>query len=171
MADNEFRNEDAEYEEAEEEMLEGEAMEEMVDDELTENQRAEAADLVKLYKQHPEIWIPYEESVRERLNTKAPGTETTIVDLQTSLRDVSSLDVNHRTYPFLTQYERTKCISFRASQINNGAKPYILVSEGVTDSYEIAKAELEAKRLPFIMKRPLPDGSYEVWRLRDLMQI
>jgi hypothetical protein len=48
------------------------------------------------------------------------------------------------TYPFLTNYERTKIVSFRASQISNGAKPYILVPEGVTDSYVIATMELEA---------------------------
>jgi len=169
MAD-EFRNED--YDE-EEEVLEGDEVEDIVEEELTEHQRAEAADLVKLYKQHPEIWIPYETSVREKLNTKAPGAEPGAEpkepELQTSLRSLHSIDSNHRTYPFLTQYERTKCISFRASQISNGAKPYILVPEGVTDSYAIAKRELEAKRLPFILKRPLPDGSYEVWRLRDLV--
>ena len=168
----EFRDEENDYEEGgEEEMLDGEALEDIVEEELTENQRAEAADLVKLYKQHPEIWIPYETSVREKLNTKAPGVETAPSKLETSLRAIESLDSNHQTYPFLTQYERTKCISFRASQINNGAKPYILVPEGMTDSYVIAKTELEAKRLPFIMKRPLPDGSYEVWRLRDLVLI
>lgn len=171
MAD-EFRNEDADFDEGgEEDMFDGEALEDMPEEELTENQRAEAADLIKLYKQHPEIWIPYEASVREKLNTKAPGREVSEPVLQTSLRASESLDQNHRTYPFLTQYERTKCISFRASQINNGAKPYILVPEGVTDSYVIAKMELEAKRLPFIMKRPLPDGTYEVWRLTDLMLI
>jgi hypothetical protein len=31
--------------------------------------------------------------------------------------------------------------------------------------------ELAAKRLPFILKRPLPDGNYEYWRLQDLAQI
>jgi len=171
MAD-EFRNEDVDFDEGgEEDMFEGEALEDMPEEELTENQRAEAADLIKLYKQHPEIWIPYETSVREKLNTRAPGREVSEPLLQTSLRAIDSLDQNHRTYPFLTQYERTKCISFRASQINNGAKPYVLVPEGVTDSYVIAKMELEAKRLPFIMKRPLPDGTYEVWRLTDLMLI
>jgi DNA-directed RNA polymerase I, II, and III subunit RPABC2 len=167
MAD-EFRNEDADYDEGgEEEMVDGEGLDDVPEEELTENQRAEAADLVKLFKQHPEIWIPYETSVREKLNTRAPGAETG--EVQTSLRALNAVDSHHRTYPFLTQYERTKCISFRASQINNGGKPYILVPEGVTDSYVIAKMELEAKRLPFIMKRPLPDGTYEVWRLRDLV--
>lgn len=158
-----------EYDEApeqEEEVLEEEEVVEEI--EQSEQQRAEAADLVKLFRQHPEIWIPYSEQVQEQLNIKAPGEESAATT-NVSLRDLKALDAHHSTYPFLTSYERTKCISFRASQIANGAKPYILVPEGVSDSYEIAKMELDAKRLPFIIKRPLPDGSFEVWRLSDLI--
>jgi DNA-directed RNA polymerase I, II, and III subunit RPABC2 len=158
-----------EYDEApeqEEEVLEEEEVVEEI--EQSEQQRAEAADLVKLFRQHPEIWIPYSEQVQEQLNIKAPGEESAATT-NVSLRDLKALDAHHSTYPFLTSYERTKCISFRASQIANGAKPYILVPEGVSDSYEIAKMELDAKRLPFIVKRPLPDGSFEVWRLSDLI--
>jgi DNA-directed RNA polymerase subunit K/omega len=112
---------------------------------------SEAADLQKMFRQHPEIWIPYEEQVQERLLVRGPD------------------DPFHRTYPILTRYEITKVISFRASQIANGAKPYILVPDGVTDAYQIAKMELKAKRLPFILKRPLPNGHYEFWRLSDLL--
>lgn len=152
------------------EVEEGELGEDQVD-ELTEAQKAEAADLVKLLRQHPEIWIPYEDQVLEQLKPRsveaAPGPEAPT--LTVSLRDIKSLDSKHSTYPFLTNYERTKCISFRASQICNGAMPYIVVPEGVSDAYEIAKLELEAKRLPFIIKRPLPDGNFEAWRLSDLM--
>lgn len=168
MADYE---EDAAYEEAQEEVV----LEADAEEEQTTEQRAEAADLLKLLKQHPEIWIPYEEQIHERLNTReGPGTEAPTAEQlevlpKCGLRDTSMLDATHTTYPFLTNYERTKCISYRASQICNGAKPYILVPEGVTDAYEIAKLELEAKRLPFIVKRPLPDGTYEVWRLTDLL--
>jgi DNA-directed RNA polymerase subunit K/omega len=164
---DEYANE-VEEEIVEEEYDEGEVIEEV---EETEQQRAEAADVVKLFKQHPEIWIPYEEQIQERLLIKTPGTESDILsaDMVTSLRDISLLDANHTTYPFLTNYEKTKCISFRASQINNGAKPYILVPTGVNDSYLIAKMELEARRLPIIVKRPMPDGTYEVWRLNDLL--
>ena len=169
MAD--YDNEAGEYEEEMEEEFEVEieAEEEIV--EQTEQQRAEAADLVKLLKQHPEIWIPYEEQITERLNTKGPGVAIGETDtgMKFHLRDTSMLDTNHITYPFLTAYERTKIISFRASQICNGAKPYIEVPEGVTDAYQIAKMELEGKRLPFIIKRPLPDGNFEVWRLTDLV--
>jgi DNA-directed RNA polymerase I, II, and III subunit RPABC2 len=148
-------------------------------EEVTEAQKAEAADLAKLLRAHPEIWIPYEEQVLQQLNPRAPGTapeaeapvaaSAAAARLTFSLRDLKSLDAKHATYPFLTDYERTKCLSFRASQICNGAAPYILVPEGVTDAYEIAKMELQAKRLPYILKRPLPDGSFEVWRLADLV--
>jgi DNA-directed RNA polymerase I, II, and III subunit RPABC2 len=165
---DEYANDD--YDDAveqEEEMVpEDEGAEEEV--EQSEQQRAEAADLVKLFRQHPEIWIPYSEQVQEQLNIKAPG-ESSVENASVSLRDLKTLDGHHTTYPFLTSYERTKCISFRACQIAHGAKPYIFVPEGVTDAYEIAKMELDAKRLPFIIKRPLPDGSFEVWRLSDLV--
>lgn len=151
----------------EEEVFEG-VEEEVEEIEQSEQQRAEAADLAKLFRQHPEIWIPYGEQVQEQLNIHAPGT-VSAASTNVSLRDLKILDSKHTTYPFLTSYERTKCISFRSSQISNGAKPYIVVPEGVTDSYEIAKLELEAKRLPYIVKRPLPDGRFEVWRLADLV--
>jgi DNA-directed RNA polymerase I, II, and III subunit RPABC2 len=39
----------------------------------------------------------------------------------------------------------------------------------MTDSYQIAKLELESKRLPFLLRRPLPNGTYEVWKLSDLV--
>ena len=139
-------------------------------EETTEAQRAEAADLLKLLRQHPEIWIPYEEQVRSQLNiAPAEPKDKEDVVVEAGFRDYTGLDDKHVTYPFLTNYERTKVISYRASQICNGAKPYIVVPEGVTESYIIAKMELEAKKLPFIIKRPLPDGSFEVWRLSDLV--
>ena len=139
-------------------------------EETTEAQRAEAADLLKLLRQHPEIWIPYEEQVRSQLNiVPAEPKDKEEIVVEAGFRDYSGLDDKHVTYPFLTNYERTKVISYRASQICNGAKPYIVVPEGVTEAYIIAKMELEAKKLPFIIKRPLPDGSFEVWRLTDLV--
>ena len=163
---------DGEYEE---DVVEEEEVPEYADEvvvEQTESQRSEIADLTKLLRQHPEIWIPYEEQVMEKITISAPGTGTAERStLQTYLRDNSVLDSNHKTYPFLSNYERTKCISFRASQLCNGAKPYIQVPEGISDAYTIAKMELDAKRLPFIIKRPMPDGSFEAWRLADLLML
>lgn len=116
---------------------------------------APSAKTQSLLDQHPEIWPDYEETVLEKL---------VIRDAYPPVKDVA-----HATYPFLTLYERTKVLSLRASQLARGAQPFIDVPEYLTDVYEVAKAELEAKRLPYILKRPLPDGNYEYWRLADLM--
>jgi DNA-directed RNA polymerase I, II, and III subunit RPABC2 len=154
---DEFKNEAAEdYDDAFEGELDVELPEELGIEEgesemAAATRMSEAADLQKLIRQHPEIWIPYEEQVQEKLTV------------------LGADDPNHTTYPRLTQYEMTKAISFRASQLCNGAKPYILVPEGVSDAYQIAKMELMSKRLPFIFKRPLPNGNYEVWKLADLL--
>lgn len=147
---DEFRNEVEDGEEMmEEEVFDVPELPDIVDT----TDASELADLQKLFRQHPEIWIPYEEHVQEHLPVKGPE------------------DLHHRTYPLMTRYEITKVISFRASQVSNGAKPYILVPEGVTDAYQIAKLELKAKRLPYILKRPLPNGTYEFWKLADLLYV
>jgi len=112
-----------------------------------------------LLDQHPEIFPDYEDTVLEKL---------VIRDAYPPLPS-SAKDKNHATYPFLTMYERTKVLSLRASQLAHGSPPFIDVPEYLTDVYEVAKAELEAKRLPYILKRPLPDGTFEYWRLADLM--
>ena len=159
-ADEDDNVDEPELEEEGEEELEGVEAEQV---------RTDAADLQKLYKQHPEIWIPYEENVLVNLATRAPVPLPEAPEvLPLGLREQRHVDEVHRTYPILTQYEKTKILSFRASQIGHGAAPYIVVPKGVTDSYLIAKLELQEKRLPFIVKRPLPDGRYEVWKLADL---
>jgi DNA-directed RNA polymerase I, II, and III subunit RPABC2 len=81
------------------------------------------------------------------------------------------VDMNHSTLPILTKYEKTRVLGQRASQINNGAPPYIQIPEGVIDGYIIAKLELAEKKIPFIIQRPLPNGSKEFWKLEDLEQI
>ena len=78
-------------------------------------------------------------------------------------------DPKHRSAPFLTQFERTHILGTRTKQLSLGARPYIAVPAHVTDLREIARLELEARRLPIILKRPMPDGTFEMWRLSDLL--
>ena len=111
-------------------------------------------ELRKLYAQHPELIVDYVETVRQKLSLKEAQPMT---------------DPNHKTYPFLTLYERTKIIGLRANQLSQGSRPFIAVPEHITDVRDIARLELEQKRLPFIVKRPLPNGLYEYWRLTDLL--
>jgi DNA-directed RNA polymerase I, II, and III subunit RPABC2 len=82
--------------------------------------------------------------------------------------DKNIMDENHTTIPILTKYEYTRILGVRASQIENGSPLFIDVSDTLIDSYLIACEELHQKKLPFIVKRPLPNGSIEYWKLEDL---
>jgi DNA-directed RNA polymerase subunit K/omega len=78
------------------------------------------------------------------------------------------IDPLHRTLPFLTKYEKSRILGERAKQIGAGAKPFVKIDNNVIDGYLIALAELDQKAIPFIVKRPLPNGGCEYWKLRDL---
>ena len=85
-------------------------------------------------------------------------------------RDKNGLVVDklHKTIPFLTKYEKARVVGQRAKQIDAGAQPLIKVSTGMVESYLIALKELELKKIPFIIKRPIPNGGFEYWNLSDL---
>ena len=111
-----------------------------------------------LMTHHPECRVDYQQDVLAKLPLAAYPPD-------------NGKDPNHKTVPFLTLYEKTKLIGFRANQLAKGARPLIDKQQypHVIDVLEIARLELEQRRLPFILKRPLPDGTYEYWRLNDLM--
>ena len=78
------------------------------------------------------------------------------------------IDSNHTTVPILSKYEKTKILGLRTKQINFGAKPFINVDEDVVDGYIIAEKELQEKKIPFIIKRPISNNRFEYWKLEDL---
>lgn len=78
------------------------------------------------------------------------------------------IDPLHRTLPILSKYERTRILGERAKQINDGAKAFVKTDPSVIDGYLIALAEMEQKKIPFIIRRPLSGGASEYWKLKDL---
>jgi len=96
-----------------------------------------------------------------------------IYNLARVVRDDRGIIVDelHKTLPLLTKYERTRVLGQRAKQINDGATPFVKVPEGVIDGYLIALKELEEKKIPFIIRRPLPNRCSEYWHLEDLQII
>jgi len=96
-----------------------------------------------------------------------------ITKLTTVVRDSNNIIVDplHRTIPFLTKYEKARILGQRAKQIETGAKPFISVPENIIDGYVIAELELQQKRIPFIIRRPIPGGAFEYWNIRDLEMI
>ncbi len=78
------------------------------------------------------------------------------------------VDDNHQTIPILTKYEKTRVLGMRIKQLNNGAEPYVKVGKNVIDNYVIALEELNQKKLPFIVARPLSKDKIEYWDVNDL---
>ena len=96
-----------------------------------------------------------------------------ILAMTTVVRDESNIIIDdlHRTNPFLTKYERARILGQRAKQIETGATPFVKVPENIIDSYLIAEMELKQGRIPFIIRRPLPNGGSEYWKIADLENI
>ena len=78
------------------------------------------------------------------------------------------MDELHKTIPLLTKYEKTRILGQRAKQIECGAISLVQVPPNIVDSYLIAKLELEQNKIPFIIRRPLPNGGMEYWYVSDL---
>jgi DNA-directed RNA polymerase subunit K/omega len=86
-------------------------------------------------------------------------------------KDDIIIDDLHRTIPYLTKYEKARILGQRAKQINSGATTFVKVPENVIDGYIIAELELKEKKIPFIIRRPLPNGGSEYWSIKDLEDI
>jgi DNA-directed RNA polymerase subunit K/omega len=78
------------------------------------------------------------------------------------------VDPLHQTLPFITKYEKAKVLGERAKQLNAGAEPFVEMGHEIVDGYLIALEEFEQKKIPMIIRRPLPNGGSEFWRLADL---
>jgi DNA-directed RNA polymerase I, II, and III subunit RPABC2 len=76
------------------------------------------------------------------------------------------------TQPYFTKYEFVALMSSRAQQIADGAKPLVGL-EGLKTSdpmflWNVARREIEQRKLPFLIRRPLPNGTAEFWSAQEL---
>ena len=71
------------------------------------------------------------------------------------------------TSKFMTKYERARILGTRALQISKNA-PLMVDPGEESDPYRLAEMELSEKKIPFIVRRYLPDGSYEDWKVNEL---
>merc|ERR1711976_350571 len=82
--------------------------------------------------------------------------------------DLSQEPKEKITSPYMTKYERARILGTRALQISMNA-PVMVELAGETDPLAIALKELKAEKIPIIVRRYLPDGSYEDWPVRELI--
>jgi len=76
------------------------------------------------------------------------------------------------TREFYTKYEYTTLLATRAQQLSEGAKPLVNL-DGLKPSdpmfiWNVAKREIEQRKLPFLVRRQLPDGTSEYWSTQEL---
>lgn len=120
------------------------------------NQFEDNKDYIKVY--HPEeLHLSFEEIHNLSLVTR---NEKGII-----------IDDNHKTYPVLSKYEKAKLIGIRVNQLNCGANAFVPEKNLNIDKVLIVEEELKQKKLPFIIKRPIPNGKFEYWNVKDLEMI
>ncbi|KAE8748317.1 hypothetical protein FOCC_FOCC004953 [Frankliniella occidentalis] len=74
------------------------------------------------------------------------------------------------TTRYMTKYERARVLGTRALQIAMCA-PVMVELEGETDPLQIAMKELKQRKIPIVIRRYLPDQSYEDWGIDELIII
>jgi DNA-directed RNA polymerase I, II, and III subunit RPABC2 len=75
-----------------------------------------------------------------------------------------------KTFNYLTKYERCFILGIRIQQIMNNSPIFIKTDIlEVVNPFNIAYEELLQKKLPFKIKRKLPNGNVEIWDLEDLI--
>ncbi|WFD37775.1 subunit common to RNA polymerases I, II, and III [Malassezia japonica] len=82
--------------------------------------------------------------------------------------DDSKPNTERITTPYMTKYEKARILGTRALQISMNA-PVLVPTEGEMDPLAIAQKELVAKKIPLLVRRYLPDGSYEDWSVAELI--
>jgi len=82
--------------------------------------------------------------------------------------DAPKENVDRVTTRYMTKYEKARVLGTRALQISMNA-PVMVDVAGETDPLKIANKELRDRKIPLIIRRYLPDGSYEDWPIRDLI--
>ena len=111
----------------------------------------------------PEIEEGAEEEAENNNNEDVPDA------LEAEEKEVrETVERPRKTSKYMTKYERARILGTRALQISMNA-PVMVELEGETDPLEIAMKELRERKIPFTIRRYLPDGSYEDWGVDELI--
>lgn len=91
-----------------------------------------------------------------------------IIDQETDI-PFQKIDTKERiTSTRMTKFEKAHILGVRALQLSMSAPPLVDI-EDETDPLKIAFKELKEGKIPFIIRRKLPDNSYEEWNVNELI--
>lgn len=96
---------------------------------------------------------------------------------ENTLNVISFEDVNNKinnkkkkTVPFLNKFEKARLLGVRIQQLSSGAEPKISTN-GLNSIIEIVEEELRQRKIPLIIKRNLPNGESEEWKLEEFEKV
>ena len=78
--------------------------------------------------------------------------------------------VKKKTVPFLNKFEKARLLGVRIQQLSAGAQPKIS-TEGFETIKDIVDEELKQRKIPLIIKRNLPNGESEEWKLEEFEKV
>jgi DNA-directed RNA polymerase subunit K/omega len=85
---------------------------------------------------------------------------------------LKNTDVKRISDPYFTKYEYTTLLACRAQQIAEGAIPLVSITEFNTNDpkfiWKVSEREILERKLPYIVKRKLPNGQIEFWPVSEL---
>jgi DNA-directed RNA polymerase I, II, and III subunit RPABC2 len=101
-----------------------------------------------------------------------------MTDLHPEVRPVFRKDITEAlqqpriTQPYFTKYEYTALVATRQQQIEEGAKPLVGL-EGLRTSdpqfiLNVVMREIEQRKLPYVIRRQLPNNMSEYWSAQEL---
>lgn len=95
--------------------------------------------------------------------------------IQDDIQRVKNTDPSqYKSLPIMTKYEFNQIIGLRTIHLARGAIPFVEIPQKIEKNMNlrgIALEELKEGKLPYIIKRPMPNGKTEYWKINDLSLI
>lgn len=101
--------------------------------------------------------------------------QSTALMITDDVQKVKAANVDtYSTLPWMTKYEFDQLIGLRTMHLSRGAVPLVTIPpdfsiESNMRLRQIAIEELQQKKLPYLIKRTLPNGKIEYWPVSRLM--
>lgn len=98
----------------------------------------------------------------------------TSIAIQDDIQKIQNVDRSlYKSLPIMTKYEFDELIALRTLHLSRQAPPLVPITsdfkvEGNMGLRAIALQELKEKKLPYLIKRQMPNGKAEYWKVKDL---
>ena len=134
---------------------EGVSTEFIINEKMSENIKKQPED-----QQNVPIHTPIQEPKPDLITTEIISNNNFYTNYYTTKKT---------TKPYMTKFEKSKILGLRAEMLANGSTPLVNVPKNTINVIDIAKLELSQLKMPFIIKRSIPNNTCEYWRIDEMI--